>query len=170
MRWFLVFCGLLISRLAIAAPQVLPDSYYVVYMEVVNEQRAAEPICRQLEAYQGLPEGQVLYGSCRTLIGRDAWLPWNKISYTEEGMAIMEKAIRNLTPEDHQRHFQGVPVDVFVKFIAAMNYFAVPDSIFHSRQRGEALVKALQKEPWAAYPDNFHRGFSQLVHQMEADE
>lgn len=53
-------------------------------------------------------------GSLTTIKGRDAWMPWNKLKYVEEGTKLMDKAVR----------YQ--PNSLSVRFIRASNNSSLP--------------------------------------------
>jgi len=48
-------------------------------------------------------------GSSYTLVGRDAWMPWNKIGYTEKGLDMIGKALRMLKPKHDFEKMRGAP-------------------------------------------------------------
>lgn len=73
------------------------------------------------------PVALVMLGSSQTLRGRDALMPWNKMKHTEAGLENMAQAIRLLTPEHQRQQFQGLPVDIQVKTMAAITFIQVPD-------------------------------------------
>ena len=55
----------------------------------------------------------VYLGSTQTLMGRDAFMPWNKMKYTEQGLATISKGLDLLsassTPLNQQPVRQGLP-------------------------------------------------------------
>lgn len=44
-------------------------------------------------------EAMTMYGSLKTIMGRDAFLPWNKMKYVEQGCDKMDKAVQ-LAPDN----------------------------------------------------------------------
>ena len=57
---------------------------------------------RLLEKQGAKPLTMVYLGSTQTLQGRDAFLPWNKMKFTEQGLATIAKGIGllNTLPKD----------------------------------------------------------------------
>lgn len=147
----------------------VPDTLYKAYFEVVDEKISAEPVCDQLSHYTSQVEGLVLYGSCQTLMGRDAWLPWNKMRYVNEGLVHIERALTDLNTADNKRLFQGIPVYVFVWMMAASNYLNLPDNMFHTRQRGLALLEKIKAQPLNTFPNIFQLRFQALLKQVESE-
>lgn len=84
----------------------------------------------------------VLLGSSQTLQGRDAWMPWNKMSLTEDGLAAMGKAQQWLGPEHDDRVFEGLPVSLQVKALAGITFIQVPDFFGRFEQGYQLLTEA----------------------------
>lgn len=59
-------------------------------------------------------EALVTYGSLKTLMGRDAFLPWNKMKYVEQGCDLMDKAV------------QMAPDNVRIRITRALNNINLP--------------------------------------------
>ena len=59
-------------------------------------------------------KARVYYGSLLTLRGRDAWLPWKKLSYVEEGCDEMDKAVKI------------APKNITVRLVRGMNNIHLP--------------------------------------------
>lgn len=73
------------------------------------------------------PLALVFLGSSRTMVGRDAWMPWYKLSHTEQGLEEMALAQRLLRDEHKQVEFEGMPLDLTVKVYAGINFTQVPE-------------------------------------------
>jgi len=87
-----------------------------------------------------------LLGGSQTLQGRDAWMPWNKMSHTEDGLAAMGKAQRLLRAEHDQWMFDGLPVSLQVKSLAGITFTQVPD-FFGRFEQGYALLLESSQSP-----------------------
>ncbi len=83
-----------------------------------------------------------LLGGSQTLQGRDAWMPWNKMSLTEDGLAAMGKAQRLLRPEHDEWVFGGLPVSLQVKSLAGITFTQVPGFFGRFEQGYELLLEA----------------------------
>jgi tetratricopeptide (TPR) repeat protein len=75
----------------------LATIYYNMVSKQENDdatERAEELLKAILQKKNDHTEAMVYYGSLLTLKGRDAFLPWSKLSYVEEGCELMDKAVR----------------------------------------------------------------------------
>lgn len=92
----------------------------------------------------------VYLGSTQTLMGRDAWMPWNKMKHTEQGLATISKGLdlvaANPTPIQEQQIRQGLPESLLAKAIAGATFTALPD-MFNHFERGYDLYIELLDEP-----------------------
>ncbi len=80
-------------------------------------------------------------GSARTLEGRDALWPWEKISHTKRGLALLDTALRLLTPAHGQQQMRGVPINLEVKLVAGQTFITTPDVFFHRFEQGRKLLR-----------------------------
>lgn len=85
-------------------------------------------------------------GSCNTLVGRDAWMPWNKMDYTEKGLDMIGKALRMLKPKHDQETMRGAPISVETRLVAFSTFSGVP-KFFHHFEKAKAVLKALFQSP-----------------------
>ena len=97
----------------------------------------AEPTDLVLRAYAG---------AAATLRSRTTLLPWKKMSHTEDGLALIDKALAQLTPAHDAPLYRSVPASLETRFTAARTYMALP-SMFNRQVRGEALLEDLLKNP-----------------------
>jgi hypothetical protein len=77
---------------------------------------------------------------------RTTMAPWKKISYTEDGLALHDKALTLLTPAHDTELHNGVPVPVLVRFNAASTFLAVP-GFFNRGDQGARLLKEVLTYP-----------------------
>jgi len=92
------------------------------------------------------PLVMVLLGGSQTLQGRDAWMPWNKMSFTEEGLAAMGKAQQLLEPKHDEQLFDGLPGSLQVKALAGITFTQVPDFFGRFEQGYQLLLEVSQSE------------------------
>lgn len=85
-------------------------------------------------------------GAATAMQARIVMMPWKKISAAEDGMALEDKALAMLGPEHDTKLQHGVPVSVWVRFVAASTFLAVPES-FHRRQPGRKLLNDVLTSP-----------------------
>ncbi|CAH7192184.1 hypothetical protein L1D33_03660 [Vibrio chagasii] len=91
----------------------------------------------------------VYLGSTETLMGRDAFLPWNKMKYVEKGLSTIDKSLGLLKDEDQPIHeqprVQGLPDSYLTRAMAAVTYTSLPD-MFNHFDRGYDLFLSLLSE------------------------
>lgn len=107
---------------------------------------AESALARLAEQYPNDPVAQLLHGSSQTLRGRDAWMPWNKLNYTEDGLEQMSDALRLLGDEHWDYRFDSLPVPVYVRMVAGINFVEVPD-MFGRFEQGFELLQQLSEDP-----------------------
>ena len=89
-------------------------------------------------------------GSALALQGKAAWMPWNKMKFTEQGLDQLDSALAMLKPEHGAVMVRGVPVALQTRLVAAATFVAVPDGLFHRRADGRKLLAALRADPLLA--------------------
>jgi len=95
-------------------------------------------------------------GSAYTLQGKAAWMPWNKMKYTDKGLDAIDQALAGLRPEHDRLLVQGVPASLATRMVAAATFVAVPDGLFHRRAAGKSLLAEMRRSPLlAAAPAGF---------------
>ncbi|MFA0414871.1 hypothetical protein AB4520_13830 [Vibrio renipiscarius] len=133
-------------------------------LNVLIDQQGAKPLT------------MIYLGSTQTLQGRDAFLPWNKMKYTEKGLATMAKGIGLLDtlPEDinQQERIQGLPEAYLAQAMAAVTYTSLPDMFNHFERGYDMYLNLLNHEnfvqqPFAASAWIYHTG---IVAALKADD
>jgi len=133
--------SLLIAANVIAAPSEELIAQYNLAAE--GDEDKVEQVYQQLEqqiSQQGAdPLSLVYLGSTQTLMGRDAFMPWNKMKYTEQGLATISKGLDLLnaqaTPIEQQDFRQGLPESILARSIAGSTFTSLPD-MFNHFERG----------------------------------
>ncbi|EGR2720514.1 hypothetical protein DUG83_03345 [Vibrio parahaemolyticus] len=105
----------------------------------------------QLVQEQGATPLTLVYLGCsETLQGRDAFMPWNKMKFTERGLATIQKGLDLMAnqpmPIQKQQRLQGLPEYQLATAMAATTYTSLPD-MFNHFERGYELYLALLDEP-----------------------
>ncbi len=125
-----------------------------LYYEMVSLKENEKAMKRAEELLTGIlgqkpehAEAMVYYGSLLTLMGRDAFFPWDKLSYVEEGCDYMDKAVR-LEPDN-----------IRLRIRRAMNNINLPDSFDRQAYYLEDF-EFIRKHP--AFP-NFAPDFQQQM-------
>lgn len=97
----------------------------------------AEPVDLVLRAYAG---------SATALQARSTWLPWKKMGYAEDGLALIDKALAQLRPTDDAPRYRATPASLEVRFTAASTFLALP-SMFNRQARGQKLLAEVMAHP-----------------------
>lgn len=137
----MVLVGMLFSHQAFSAPSEATITQY--NQAAQGDEDLVEVVYEQLQMQleqQGVNSlGLVYLGSTETLMGRDAFLPWNKMKHTEQGLSTISKGLellhRNPVPLQDQVTRQGVPETVLARAIAASTFTSLPD-MFNHFERG----------------------------------
>lgn len=99
---------------------------------------------------QRQPLAAACLGSALALQGKAAWMPWNKMKFTEQGLDQLDAALALLKPEHGAVLVRGVPVALQTRLVVAATFVAVPDGLFHRRADGRKLLAALRADPLLA--------------------
>ncbi|AQM21323.1 MULTISPECIES: hypothetical protein [Vibrio] len=153
LRNLLLSVGLLLS---ITAVQANPsDALIMQYNQAAEgDSDKVELVLHQLEQLikqQGAKPLSLAYlGSAQTLQGRDAFMPWNKMRYVEEGLATIDKGLTLLSnhpqPLAEQERVMGLPDSYLTRAVSAATYTSLPD-MFNHFERGYDLYLDLLVEP-----------------------
>ncbi len=92
------------------------------------------------------PVALFYFGASGTLMGRESWMPWNKLSYTENGLARMDKALSMLSEDPDQPAIDQLPQDLYLKASAAIVFTDVPE-MFSYFERGYGLFQEVFDDP-----------------------
>lgn len=111
----------------------------------------------------GNPLLRAYQGSAEALQGRDALLPWNKMKYTENGLATIDKALQQLAPEHDRELARGVPIVLETRLVAASTFLVLPD-LFKRSPSGHQQLQALIAHPaLLKAPDGFRKAVVDLA-------
>jgi hypothetical protein len=97
----------------------------------------AEPINPVLMAYAG---------ASTTLKATTTSLPWKKMSFAEDGLAQIDKALAMLTPAHDAPIQRGTPGVLEVRFVAATTFLGVPP-FMNRAERGAKLLGEVLASP-----------------------
>lgn len=78
-------------------------------------ERAEELFEEVLKEKRDHVEAMAIYGSLKTIMARDAFMPWNKMKYVEQGCDLMDKAL------------QLEPDNLTLRMTRALNNIQLPD-------------------------------------------
>lgn len=123
--------------------------------------QALEQFTELHEANPDDPVALMLMGASQALRGRDAWLPWSKLSHTEDGLDNMERAQGLLDAEHEDLWFEGLPVSLMVPAMTGITYVEVP-SMFSRFEQGLQFLESAMDHPqrdeaWPAAMTSIYR-------------
>lgn len=139
--------GLLVSTQVLALPS---EASIALYNQAAQGDKAQVELAisklQQEVSEHGADALTLAYlGSAQALMGRDAWMPWNKMKYTERGLATLDKGLSLLSESQNvaeQPRRQGLPVNQLATAVAAATFTALPD-LFNRFERGYDLYLSL---------------------------
>jgi hypothetical protein len=125
-----------------------------------GESGRIEPAIAAFEALARAEPAQPLYaaylGGAIGLKAREAWMPWTKMKYSEQGLDHIDRALGTLKPDHDRQLMRGVPISLETRLVAASTFIKLPDSIFHRRAAGQKLLDEVLRSPaLAAAPEPF---------------
>lgn len=134
-----------------------------VFMQALQEQDGAlDRATAQFESLVRSEPGNPVYlaylGACTALHAREAWMPWSKMHYGEQGLEMIDRALGTAEKKNRETMLDGVPLMLRTQFIAAQTFIDMPDAIFHRRDRGRRLLKKIIRVPeFAVAPASFRQ-------------
>ncbi len=119
--------------------QAGPDNADAVEDAVQQFQRlsAAHPADPVLRAYAG---------AATALRATTTRLPWRKMSYAEDGLALIDKALAQLDASHDAPLHRQVPAVLETRFTAASTFLGLP-AMFNRNERGRALLQQVLDSP-----------------------
>jgi hypothetical protein len=107
---------------------------------------AADQFAALVKSEPSNPAIIAYHGAAITMRARDAWFPWTKMSYSEEGLAEIDRALVFIKPQHETTLTGGVPTAMQAKFVAANTFLAVP-SFMNRHAQGEKLLNEVLAMP-----------------------
>lgn len=116
---------------------------------------AAHQFGKLLAATPTDPVLRAYAGASTSMRATTTMLPWKKMGHAEDGLALIDKALAQLTPAHDAPSHQGVAASLQVKFVAANTFLALP-AMFNRGERGHKLLDDVLKSPlFEAAPAGF---------------
>jgi len=142
-----------------ATPEQFAAAFANLQQALNGDSGAIEPAAARWralsEAEPGDPVLRAYAGSSTAMLARTTMLPWRKMSHVEDGLALLDKALAQLTPAHDAPAYQGVPASLATRYTAASTFLALP-SMFNRNERGERLLADVAQSPLlAAAPADF---------------
>jgi hypothetical protein len=120
-------------------------------------ERAADQFAELLKAEPANPVVMAYAGAATSLKARSAMLPWKKMSYAEDGLAQIDKALALLKPAHDAPLQNHTPGSLETRFVAANTFLGVP-GFFNRGERGAALLAQVRSSPLLAQAAPGFRG------------
>ena len=118
-----------------------------------GQQASIEPAAEQFETLsKAEPTNPVLRayaGASTAMRASTTLLPWKKLNHAEDGLALVDKALAQLTPAHDAPMYRHVPASLEVRFTAAGTFLAMP-AMFNRHERGLKLLDEVAKSPLMA--------------------
>lgn len=137
-----------------AAPEAAFENAYQLFARASDGESAA--LDKAAEAFEALlkaePTHPVLMayaGASTAMKAGTTMLPWKKMSFAEDGMALIDKSLALLMPAHDAPLQHGTPGTLEVKFIAANTFLAVP-GFMNRGARGAKLLGEVVASPLLA--------------------
>ena len=140
------------SAWAVPEAQFLPAFDLFIQANAGNENaigKSADAFAALLKAEPGNPVLMAYAGAATTMKANTTMLPWKKMSYAEDGLAMLDKALALLTPDSAAPLQHGVPAALEVRFVAANTFLAVP-GFMNRGARGSKLLGEVLASPLLA--------------------
>lgn len=109
-------------------------------------ERSAAELQHLSEAQAGDPVLRAYAGAAVARLARTTWLPWKKLAFAEEGLALIDKALAQLEPAHDAPLHRGVPAVLDTRFVAATTFLALP-AMFNRQERGRKLLAQVLASP-----------------------
>lgn len=107
---------------------------------------AADAFDALLQAEPSSPVLMAYSGASTAMKARTTMLPWKKMGFAEDGLAMLDKSLALLTPAHDAIGQHGTPASLETRFVAASTFLAVPD-FMHRGARGSALLAEVLASP-----------------------
>ena len=88
-------------------------------------------------------------GAATALQARATLLPWKKMSYADDGLARIDKALALLQPAHDTLLHRNTPTSLETRFVAANTFLGMP-AMFNRGARGRSLLEQVLQSPQLA--------------------
>ena len=146
-----VLASVLATGIACAAPDAAFDTAFKHFIGASSgDKTAIDPAADEFEALlKDEPTNPVLMaytGAATAMRAGVALMPWKKMGYAEDGMAMLDKALALLTPAHDALMQHGTPGSLEVRFVAANTFLSVPP-FMNRAARGTKLLNEVLDSP-----------------------
>jgi len=118
-------------------------------------EKSAEAFVALLKSEPTNPVLMAYAGASTSMKATTTMLPWKKMSYAEDGMAMLDKALALLTPAHDAVLQHNLPASLEVKFVASNTFLAVPGFMNRGARGAKLLGEVLASPLFATSPVAF---------------
>jgi len=152
-----VFASCVATGIAIAAPDAAFDSAFRHFIVASGGDRsavdpAADAFDALLKAEPANPVLMAYAGAAGAMRAGTTALPWKKMGYAEDGLALLDKSLAMLTPAHDAPIQHGTPGSLEVRFVAANAFLAVPPFMNRAARGAKLLDEVLASPLFANAP------------------
>jgi hypothetical protein len=152
-----VFASCVATGIAIAAPDAAFDSAFRHFIVASGgDKSAVDPAADAFDALlKAEPANPVLMayaGAAGAMRAGTTLLPWKKMGYAEDGLALLDKSLAMLTPAHDAPIEHGTPGSLEVRFVAANAFLAVPPFMNRAARGAKLLDEVLASPLFAQAP------------------
>ena len=112
-------------------------------------EKAFDGLDKLNKAEPGNPVLMAYSGAAEAMKATTTSLPWKKMTYAEDGLAQIDKALALLQPAHDGTLVMGTPASLQTRFVAANTMLGLPD-LFKRGPRGVKLLADVQASPLLA--------------------
>ena len=174
------------NAIADTIPNILETSAYKNYQQLYQsffdtrdeKNDSEENEAKWRAAVENNPQDLLLrtyWASSISLIGRDSWMPWNKIKYVEEAIKVFDDIDGQLADPQAQTKWQNkvgfytnALFDIWM--IEAQTLLALPNNIFKTHVRAKGIIKNMMQHPKYAKADaEFRKDVEKLLKESQEE-
>jgi hypothetical protein len=143
--------SLLLITASHAAPEAQFQPAYEQFLQAAKGsetaiERSADAFTRLLENEPGSAVLMAYAGAATSMKANTTMLPWKKMRYAEDGLALLDKALAMLNAKHNAPLQHDVPAVLEVRFVAANTFLAVP-GFMNRGARGSKLLSDVLESP-----------------------
>lgn len=160
LRMAMAIATLLGAGLLHAAPQAQFEPAFQLFTQASTGDEAA--ITKAADSFEALlktePANPVLMayaGAATSMKATTTMLPWKKMSFAEDGLAALDKALALLSPSHDAVMQHDTPGSLEVRFLAANTFLAVPGFMNRGARGAKLLSEVLASPLLATAPVGF---------------
>ena len=115
---------------------------------------AGEQFKHLTELEPGNPLFMAYYGSTYALKADHTWMPWTRLKLGEQGLELIDKALKLLSEEHDQILMRSVPMSIETRLVAINTFLKMPNIFFHGRNDAgkNLLAETMKGSLFAASP------------------